>query len=236
MDEGWHTYWRNPGDSGLATTIEWNLPEGLKAGEIEWPYPAKVNIPPFVVFGYDREVFLLTKMDAASSLTEGAEKTIQAKIVWLSCKEICVPGEADLSLTLPVLNQEPKLDEKWAEPFADTRAKLPVHAKEWNMTAVKVRNKIIFYVENQANADFNPQAIEFFPYEPGLIDYSKPMKIKPAKNGFELNLPLTPIQNKIPSKLQGVLVCEKGRRGEQSGQAILVDIPIEKKSGFFNFS
>jgi thiol:disulfide interchange protein DsbD len=62
MDTGWHSYWRNPGDAGGETVIEWNLPEGFTAGEIQWPHPRRIEAPPLASYGYDDEVLLLVEV------------------------------------------------------------------------------------------------------------------------------------------------------------------------------
>src|SRR4028118_2315268 len=62
MDEHWHSYWRNPGDSGTPIGITWNLPPGFKAGPIQWPHPQRIALPPLVSYGYENEVWLLTQI------------------------------------------------------------------------------------------------------------------------------------------------------------------------------
>jgi thiol:disulfide interchange protein len=102
MQPGWHTYWRDPGDSGLPTTLQWTLPPGFHAGNIQWPKPVqevepgnlKVNI-------YNDEVLLLVEITPPAQIS-GTAITLQALAKWLVCKESCIPGKADLSLTLPV--------------------------------------------------------------------------------------------------------------------------------------
>ena len=101
MAEHWHTYWKNPGDSGLPTRIEWVLPDGWKAGEIQWPAPETVYVEPLMSYGYEGEVWLLSELSAPASLA-GGDVTIGAKIDWLECKEACLPGKAQLELSLPV--------------------------------------------------------------------------------------------------------------------------------------
>src|SRR5206468_8787492 len=71
MEEHWHTYWQNPGDSGLASKITWNLPEGFSADPIKWPYPERIEAQPLVSFGYSGEVFLLVKIHPPASLPVG---------------------------------------------------------------------------------------------------------------------------------------------------------------------
>ena len=70
MEEGWHNYWRNAGDSGLPTEVEWSLPEGFSAGEIQWPVPERIVAYPLVDYGYSGEVALLVEISPPSSLIQ----------------------------------------------------------------------------------------------------------------------------------------------------------------------
>ena len=72
MEPHWHTYWKNPGDSGLPTRIQWVLPEGWKAGAIQWPYPNPLPVGPLMNYGYEDEVVLLTELTPPASATAGS--------------------------------------------------------------------------------------------------------------------------------------------------------------------
>jgi DsbC/DsbD-like thiol-disulfide interchange protein len=111
MDPGWHTYWKNPGESGLATSVDWGLPSGLSAGEIGWPLPGKtVESGDVLTYGYAHENMLLVRMSPSPVLKPGSRLTVKAKVSWLECEKTCVPGEASVELTLPVLPDDPAAD------------------------------------------------------------------------------------------------------------------------------
>ena len=76
VQDGWHSYWRNPGDSGLATQLSWTLPDGLTAGEPQWPYPERINTPPLVNYGYSGETALLTDLMVQPTIAAGSQQTI----------------------------------------------------------------------------------------------------------------------------------------------------------------
>jgi thiol:disulfide interchange protein DsbD len=101
IDPGWHTYWVNPGDSGEATTIEWQAPEGFRPGAINWPVPEAIPIGPLMNFGYSNEVLLLARLMVPKTAKPGPV-SIVAKAEWLVCKDICIPekGEARLEFTV----------------------------------------------------------------------------------------------------------------------------------------
>ena len=98
----WHTYWQVPGDSGLPTRIDWKLPAGFTAGPIEWPHPKRLPTGPLVNFGYDGEILLLTTIQVPADVPVGSRVTLAGKAEWLECKDVCIPGESDIALTLPV--------------------------------------------------------------------------------------------------------------------------------------
>ena len=100
--EGWHTYWRNPGDSGQATQLSWTLPAGLTAGGIVWPAPHRFEIAPLVNYGYAKHAMHLVKLTASPDLKTGAPVDLAAKASWLVCADVCIPESANLHLRLPV--------------------------------------------------------------------------------------------------------------------------------------
>src|SRR5690554_2598166 len=103
--ENWHTYWKNPGDAGKPTEIDWHLPEGVTAGPIVWPAPLRFELPADLVdFGYEDEIFLLTALSVPADLP-AQTLDIGADARWLECEEICIPASASLGLSLPVIAQ-----------------------------------------------------------------------------------------------------------------------------------
>ena len=126
-DRGWHVYWRNPGDSGFATSLSWQLPAGLANGEIHWPYPTRESLGELTNYGYDDEALHLVPIAVAADLAPGTRQTLQATAKWLVCKDVCIPGSADLALELPVATQAAPIN---AATFDAARAKLPAAAPE----------------------------------------------------------------------------------------------------------
>jgi thiol:disulfide interchange protein len=122
-DERWHTYWQNPGDSGLAASLSWQLPEGVTAGDIHWPTPHAIAIPPLVNYGFEGNTVLLSDLSIAAGY---ASDTIDIKLQadWLVCEEICIPAEAQFSLTLPVGSNAILADEQSAL-FSGAEQQLP---------------------------------------------------------------------------------------------------------------
>jgi cytochrome c biogenesis protein CcdA len=120
---GWHTYYKEPGDSGLPTKIDWVLPEGFSAGEILWPVPKRIELPPLVNFGYEGEAALLVVLSPPAKLS-GDRVTLGAKVSWLECREECIPGKAELSVVVPVGASAGAPTADMAEFFGRARGKL----------------------------------------------------------------------------------------------------------------
>ncbi|MFY3382765.1 protein-disulfide reductase DsbD family protein [Paracidovorax sp. MALMAid1276] len=101
----WHTYWKNPGDSGLPTELAWTLPAGLDAGEIAWPLPKKIPIGTLANYGYEGTVLLPVPVTVASTFAPGAlvrDATIRLRASWLVCRKECIPEEGEFTLQLPI--------------------------------------------------------------------------------------------------------------------------------------
>ena len=121
-DPHWHTYWRNPGDSGLPTRLSLKLPPGWTAGEVQWPAPQRIRVGPLANFGYDGELVLPIAIQPPA-LIAGTEVHLEAGASWLVCRDICVPGEAALAVRLPVA-ASPQAS-RWQTQFAAADQVIP---------------------------------------------------------------------------------------------------------------
>ena len=102
MDPGWHTYWQYSGDAGIPTQVDWRLPPGYAAGALQWPVPRKyTEAGDLTVYGYADEVLLYSEIKTPSASTAGTA-SFEAAVSWLVCREICIPGGAEVSVSLPV--------------------------------------------------------------------------------------------------------------------------------------
>ncbi len=101
QEPGWHTYYKIPGDSGMPTSVKWTLPAGFTVSDLIWPKPLKFEEGGLTTYGYKDQAFLAVDVTAPADLKVGTELTLQANVRWLSCKEVCLPGKAELKLSLP---------------------------------------------------------------------------------------------------------------------------------------
>src|ERR1700734_4001649 len=99
LEEHWHVYWINAGDSGEPPKIKWTLPDGITAGPMQFPIPSRLPLGPLMDFGYEDEVAFPVQLTAASSVKPGPVH-LDAMVNWLVCREGCIPGKAPLGLNL----------------------------------------------------------------------------------------------------------------------------------------
>lgn len=127
MDQGWHTYWKNPGDSGMATSVQWELPRGFSAGPLQWPEPEKFTDSAGTTYGYKNQVLLPVQIIPPKHLQEGQKITLEANVRWLECNDVCIPGNAKLTLVLICQAGQAKINQDYAGFFAETRQKIPAN-------------------------------------------------------------------------------------------------------------
>ncbi|HSS70970.1 MAG TPA: protein-disulfide reductase DsbD domain-containing protein [Casimicrobiaceae bacterium] len=219
MDRGWHTYWRNPGDSGLPTTLAWKLPAGMSAGPIEWPAPRALPVGPLVNYGYEGEVFLLTEIAVARDLA-GQAANLAARADWLVCKEICIPEGADLALTLPVAASA-TADPRWTGPIASARAALPRPLEGWTVVAAGHGAEIELSLRPRAPTDLGE--VHFFPYSEGKIEASGRQTLTRKDSTLALTLPVASQRVGDFTRVAGVLTSSKGFSGFD---AAAIDVPL----------
>lgn len=220
----WHTYWLNPGDSGLPTKIEWRLPEGFRAGSIQWPAPEKIDTPPLVTFGYSDEVFLLTEITPPAELEAGKPSTISAKADWLVCREECIPETAQLLLTLNSSDTEPLTDPKWESAFRKTRLRLPASLPDWSLTASLAGDFITLTFKKPADFKGSLSGVTFYPETPSVIDHNAPQKLTETEQGFTLQLKRSEYSTNTPKEIRGVLVNPNGWDSEHISMSILAPV------------
>jgi thiol:disulfide interchange protein len=199
-EPGWHTYWRNPGDSGLPTTLSWTLPQGWSAGEIEWPFPSTHRLGDLVNYGYDAQVLHLVTLAVPAGI-EG-EFTVKALAKWLVCSDICIPGQAELALTLPVA-EVATADPIWSPRFADAAARLPAPeplAGTFEIADGEVRLQV------DAVELAGAGKVEFYAYANDLVNHGAPQRRALAGTVARFAQARSAYFKQAPATVEGVLV------------------------------
>lgn len=122
---GWHTYWRNPGDSGDPPRVQWTLPDGVAAGPLQWPRPEIIPVGPLANYGYSDRAIHLSTVSVPADWPSGELLPIRADVDWLVCEDECIPESGRFDLTLEIAPSAGPIDPDLAEIFAAARAELP---------------------------------------------------------------------------------------------------------------
>ncbi|MEM9683372.1 MAG: protein-disulfide reductase DsbD domain-containing protein, partial [Pseudomonadota bacterium] len=128
IKDGWHTYWKNPGDSGQPPDIRWTVPDGVSMGEIEWPYPEPLPYGPLLNYGYSNDAYHLIPIQLSDSWQKGDPLKLSAKVNWLVCADICVPEGGTFDLTLATGDAPQQNQIETALLFNTARSLLPQDA------------------------------------------------------------------------------------------------------------
>ena len=102
LEPHWHVYWKNPGASGLAPEVDWDLPEGFEVGAMEFPRPERFELSGLVSYAHEGTPLFIVPVQAPFELQAGDTVTVQASVFWLICKDVCIADDAELELKLPV--------------------------------------------------------------------------------------------------------------------------------------
>lgn len=219
LKEGWHVYWKNPGDAGMPLKVEWNLPAGYEAAPLEWPFPEKFSVADIVGFGYKEEVTLLSRITPPK---EASNKPLEATIKWLVCSALtCQPGSTSVSSPIK-WSTPPKSRSDIATFFKSARAKIPQAHIE-----IKTIHKdgIVQLEVPQNSPEGVVQDAYFFPEEKNMIDHSIDPTV--AQSAGDSNLYLVNLKGgdeigAASKSLKGVLVLHT----QMGAKAFDIDSPI----------
>ena len=208
LEQGWHIYWTNPGDSGEPPRVKWTLPAGFEAGPLRWPVPRRIEDHSLIDYGYQNEALLPVEITPPEKLDGGSEVQLNATVNWLVCREICVPGRAALGLKLPVRKGTLEPPSPLHSLFAKARADLPVPApKSWKVTSNLDEHVFVLNVDTGKRET----GAAFFPLDPNQIENAAPQKVSPFSRGIRLELEKSDQLLKAPPRLRGVLVFTSGK-------------------------
>jgi len=207
MKPGWHTYWRNAGDAGMPTQVDWTLPAGYTAGALQWPMPAIFLQGIATSYGYHGEVALLAPLRVPADAQPGQEVAIAAHVQWLACAKICVPGEARVSITLPVAAAPGAADATTATLFRTARAALP-HDGTTRTAAAVSEASIALDVPPAALMGIAEPTVAFLPLDDALIDHGSPQRLAGAGGHPVLTLTRGPRLGRLDPEIAGLLVVE----------------------------
>ena len=220
----WHLYWKNPGETGMPITMKYHLADGVSSSSLLWPAPKRIEWDALgdgshisMTYGYEDEHYFLTEVTVNKNSTVTENLELKVEMNWLICKEVCIPGEATLTLKLPQGNQPPKLSTN-ANDIRLAKKNLPqpysknafVEVRVAEPTSSFMRLQLYFKDEALAQKALNSH-VSFFPYQKGIYKLTQPVLSQQKINAkdniimYELQVPFV---NEVHRRVHGILVIE----------------------------
>jgi DsbC/DsbD-like thiol-disulfide interchange protein len=214
-DPEWHVYWRNPGDSGLRPEISWQS-DSLNIGDLMWAYPESIPVAHMTNYGFHE---LLLPAWAEVAKNAAGQLQVQAKVEWLVCQEACIPGDAELSLTLPIAN-EGMSDDGRSALFNSWQEKMPVPLGVLGASGTLENRSLVLDIFANQLVFAEAESVEVFIENLDLVSYQAPQEIKWKRNRLLWKQNLSEyFSGQKPSSVDVVIVVDHKR-------AYRVNIPI----------
>lgn len=202
--EHWHTYWRNPGDSGEPTELTWRAAPGWTIGPIQWPAPEAIPFATLVNFGYSDEVLFPIEVTAPANARVGESVTLTADAYWLVCSDICIPEEAVVALTVPIAAQGAD-DPTWAPRIAAAVEALPRVQEGVEARITRGTPSVLSVTLANASEIRNPR---FFPFSRDVMQAAAAQSPRVGAAGVSFNLSPGVEDTFGQAPLEGVVVYE----------------------------
>jgi thiol:disulfide interchange protein DsbD len=215
----WHTYWKNPGDSGLPTTLNWTLPAGATAGEIQWPTPGRLPIGPLMNYGYEGTLLLPVPLTVSAPPVGGALE-VKLRADWLVCKDVCIPQGGDFALKIPAQ----ATTSGHAALFDTARAALPRPAPGAQATASVEGQELALRVSGLP-ADWQGKKLGFLPETPGVINNAAAPATSWSGGTWTARVALDPQRSESPGAMPAVLTTAGQTAGLQIQVAVTTPWP-----------
>lgn len=179
-EQGFHTYWKNPGIVGMATQLDWTLPEGFSVSDIQWPYPEKCFMAEYPCHGYERDVTLLVTVTPPATINSESV-TLETSASWMCCAKECFPGTAKLKISLKV-DDVPTPDTAGSNLIQRAKKEIPQPNSDWNASILSKQGAPEIKVLISPPQNTIPKTIYLFS-EDGQISSDQMQKISHQKDG-----------------------------------------------------
>lgn len=209
LNDTWHVYWKNPGDSGLAPVATWKLPEGVTVGDFKWPAPEAIPLATMMNFGYEHQLVLPAEFKVPATAKPGDTITLSGAFDWLICQDICIPENAELSLTLPVEAVQ-RASEADSKSIFDSLATAPVPLSG-GATVQRTADgfKVAAVDADLAEAAKTATGIRFFPNGPEIINKAD-QPVRRGDAGVSIDLKASEYAKAGDQPLPGIIVVAGG--------------------------
>jgi thiol:disulfide interchange protein len=220
LEEHWHVYWINAGDSGEPPKITWTLPPGITAGPMKFPIPTRLPLGPLMDFGYEDSVAFPVLLTASKDIKPGPIR-IDAQVNWLVCREVCIPGKAHLGLNLTVV-PGPTAPVQPVGAVGEALGLIPKPLPpDMKFTALGGKQDFVFTLttgERETDA-------EFYPFDQEQIANAADQRVEPLSDGVRLRVARAPELTQLPAQIHGVLKLDDERAYEVTAPVTAGELP-----------
>lgn len=216
-EDGWHLYWKNPGDSGVPPSIKWDLPEGWQATDLRFPAPQRIVDGDMVSFGYEKRFALVGSFLLPKGATP-SEKVLKGKLNWMACKESCIMGTTDIEFPI-----------KLGKSVASTQKEVDLYSFYSDIvpsSPLMVEVTLAGDIYTMSGELPTLQGIYFYSEVEGVLQHQKTQKVEPTgEKTFRLHLPKSEFASEPAKRLKGVLQLT-GPKGRVN---YVIDAPVVTK-------
>ena len=208
LDDGWHTYWRNPGDSGEPVQLSWTLPEGWTTGDIVWPLPMTIPTGPIINYGFEGAPLFPVDVTVPTTAAIGSVQTLSLDFYYLVCKDVCIPEDGSASIDIMI--GESVKDTRWDALISNAIASAPKPGTVLGGIS-KQGERAVITLQNLPVGEFNEAY--FFPFDQGVVMHSEPQIVTMGSNGAKLSVNADYAwANDLPASFKGVLAYNQNGR------------------------
>ena len=239
MEDGWHTYWKNPGDSGEPVAITWSLPDGFTASSFDWPFPQRYDAQVLTSYAYYDRVHLPVEIQAPETLRPGQTVTISGKAEWLICADVCLPASGVVERSFEVRASPVASGRDEVQELERFTSRVPVADASWSMEASRSEGSyaLAFTRTDGRVPDFDDRStgkngeVQFFPADADVLDHTAAQPLARQDDAYVLALQASPYASSPVDTLRGVLVAPEGESWVPgaSVRAIKVEAPVREE-------
>ncbi len=220
IPDGWHISWKRPGQSGLPTTLTWRLPAGITDSIVEWPFPERSESAGVVSHVYRGEVIIVSSFRVGREAPVGIVDLV-GRLAWGLCREICIPQERQLSLSLPIETGPPQRSQHWAAVAAAAASRLPASPDFLTIRSTAVADDLMLVIEPRQGTVLPAGLVTFFPEDSSQTAVATTAQSQVVRGAIVLAIP------GMRRGLSGVLVAERGWGGLKNPLALNIHLSVQ---------
>jgi DsbC/DsbD-like thiol-disulfide interchange protein/cytochrome c biogenesis protein CcdA len=213
LEPGWHIYWQNAGDSGEPPHIKFDLPKGISTTPMNFPAPKRLPLGPLMDFGYENQVVFPIGFIVGKSVRPGPA-VLHAKVDWLVCRDVCIPGKAELDIKVEIVRFQPAT----TSPAFPDQELISQFIQELPQSLPTTSHSIFQPTSTgfRLSVETGQKETEatFFPEDQDILSNPAPQKLTSTANGLILDLKKDTNLTANPTQLKGVLELSGGRTYE----------------------